>query len=231
MVDDAKPRSFRDRLFGTYHFSHQVDEVLTGRFPDILLLWIGHNSVDWKWQADACTHELTAKLSNVFVRRYEAQLRRLLHAALASNNRTVIVVFGLTNFGSFFRARTEAEALRTADKALFPHLESAYKHFMSMKPEYRGGMVQLAALFNDKLKSMIKRIGEQLSETNVRLVYSNVLAITDMDNTTLLNSIDAWHASILGHRRLADSAYPIVFDQAQFLGWDGTHKSSSLSQV
>jgi hypothetical protein len=51
MADDAKPRSFRDHLFGTYHFSHQVDEVLMERFPDILLLWIGRDSVDWKGQS------------------------------------------------------------------------------------------------------------------------------------------------------------------------------------
>jgi hypothetical protein len=218
MVDDGKPRSFRDHLFGTYHFSHQVDEVLMGRFPDILLLWIGHNSVGRKWQADAWTDELSTELSDVFARRYEVQLHRLLDAALGKNSRSAIVVFGLINFGSFFRV-TEAEAMRSADHSLFPHLESAYRHFASMKPEYRDGMVKLAMLLNDKLESMCKKIGEQLLDTNVRLVYSSVLSVMIMDNTTFINSIDWWSASIFWHSRLANRAFPIIFDQARLLGW------------
>lgn len=60
-VDSAKRRSVLNYLTGTYHFSHQVDEVLTGRFPDILLLWIGHNDVDWRWQLDSEIDSLTQK--------------------------------------------------------------------------------------------------------------------------------------------------------------------------
>jgi len=41
MVDPSK-RSVLTCLPGNYHFSHQVDEVLVGRFPDILLLWFGN---------------------------------------------------------------------------------------------------------------------------------------------------------------------------------------------
>jgi hypothetical protein len=221
LVDSAKRRSVLDHLTGTYHFSHQVDEVLTGRFPDVLLLWIGHNDVDWKWQADSCTRESLLELSNTFVHWYEAQLRRLLDGALRSDNRAVLVVFGLINFESFFQARAEAETLRGADSTLFPHLETAYRYFVSMRPEYRGGMIELAALFNEKLEVMCKRLSEQLSGMNVRLVYSNATSVTKMDNTTFLSSIDAWHASIHGHSILADSAYPIVYEQAQFLGWAG----------
>ena len=71
-----------------------------GQFPDILLLWIGHNSVGGKWQADAWTDELSTELSDVFARRYEVQLRRLLDAALGKNSRSAFVVFGLINFGA-----------------------------------------------------------------------------------------------------------------------------------
>jgi len=219
LVDRAKRRSALDHLTGTYHFSHQVDEVLTGQFPDILLLWIGHNDVDWRWQADSWTRESLLELSDAFVNRYEAQLRRLLDGALARDSRTVLVVFGLTNFKSFFRARAEAEAMRSADSSLFPHLESAYRYFVSMRPEYRGGMIELATLFNEKLEVMCKRLGEQLAGINARLIYSNAMSVTRMDSTTFLSSVDAWHVSMRGHGMLADSAYPILYEQAQFLGW------------
>jgi hypothetical protein len=227
-VDSAKRRSALNYLTGTYHLSHQVDEVLTGPFPNILLLWIGHNDVDWRWQIDSqidsLTQEAALQLSDAFVRRYETQLRRLLNGAQASETRSVIVVFGLGNIGSFFQARDEAEAIRRTDESLFPHLETAYRYFVSMRPEHRSGMIELVALFNDKLELMCKRLGEQLSGSKVRLVYSNAMSFTKMDSANVLSS-DGWHASIYGHSMLADSAYPIVFEQAQFLGWVATNVS------
>jgi hypothetical protein len=185
LVDSGKRRSALNHLTGAYHFSHQADEVLTGQFPDILLLWIGHNDVDWRWQADSWTRGSLLELSNAFIHRYEAQLRRLLDGALASDNRAVIVVFGLTNFKSFFEAHAEAETMRSVDSSLFPHLESAYRYFVSMRPEYRAGMIELAELFNEKLEIMCKRLGEQLSGTNTRLVYSNAMSVTRMDRRSL----------------------------------------------
>jgi hypothetical protein len=122
VVDDARRRSTLDSLAGTYHFSHQVDEVLLGKFPDILLLWIGNNSVDWRRSGDAASPKLLNELSNLFVQRYETQLRRLLNCALASNCRGSLVVFGLTNFRSFFRARAEAELMKKNNGPSFPYL-------------------------------------------------------------------------------------------------------------
>jgi len=228
MVDSAKDRTLLDRLKGTYHFSHQVDEVLTGQFPDILLLWIGHNDVDWRWQADSLTHESLHELSDAFVQRYEAQLRRLLDGALASENRVAIIVFGLVNFESFFEARAKAEDMRSTDKSLFPHLEVAYRYFVSMKPEYRKGMIELAAIFNKKLEIICKRLDEQLPGANVRLVYSDAMSVTRMDSASFLNSADAWHVSTLGHSRLAARAYPVVYEQAKFLGW-ANHQATEPS--
>ena len=94
------------------------------------------------------------ELSDSFIHAYEVQLRRLLDGALASGNRSVIIVFGLVDFASFFRARGEAESKREEDSSSFPHLETGYKSFVSMKAEYRGGMIELAVDFNDKLEEM-----------------------------------------------------------------------------
>jgi hypothetical protein len=221
-VNDTERRSAFDCLTGTYHFSHQVDEVLAGRFPDILLLWIGNNAVDWRSEGDTASPGLLLEMSTVFARRYEIELRRLLNGALGRDGHAVLVVFGLTNFESFFRGRAEAESAKGKDSSVFPHLESGYRHFVSMRPEYRDGMIKLSALLNGKLEAICRRLGEKLIGTNVRLVYSNAMSVARMDDTAFLSPVDAWHASIYGHGRLADSAYPIVYEQAQFLGWDGT---------
>jgi len=218
-VDNGHRRSILERVTNTWHFSHQVDEVLVGRFPDILLIWIGHNNVDWKSKANSRTHESFLALSDKFIDRYERQLRRLLNSALASNQPTAIVVFGLINFEAFFQAREEAESMRRVDGSLYPHLESGYRHFVSMKPEYRDGIKELASLCNQKLNVLCQRLGEQLSGTNVRLVYSNAMAVATVDSADSLCAVDAWHPSSYGHSVLADSAYPIVHDQAIFLDW------------
>jgi hypothetical protein len=94
MVDVDRRRSVLNHLMNTYHFCHQVDETLSGPFPDILLIWIGHNDIDWKWRADSLTSKSLLELSDSFIHAYEVQLRRLLDGALASGNRSVIIVFG-----------------------------------------------------------------------------------------------------------------------------------------
>ena len=230
MVDAGRRRSVHNRVTGTYHFCHQVDEVLSGPFPDILLIWIGHNDVDWRSRTEFLRPQILEELSDAFIYQYEAQLRRLLNSALASGRRSAIAVFGLTNFASFFHARAEAELMRSANDRLFPHLETGYKSFVSMKPEHRSGMVELAIHFNSKLEVMCNRLGEQLSGTEVRLVYSKAMSLTEMNGGTDLNSIDAWHPSIHGHSKLADSAYPTVYELAELMGWVGSYTAADVEK-
>jgi hypothetical protein len=93
------------------------------------------------------------QLANAFVERYEVQMRRLVAGALAANKASSIIVFGLINFESFFRARAEAEAKKDVNKRLFPYLENDYRYFISMEQQYRKGIIDLARLFNQRLES------------------------------------------------------------------------------
>jgi hypothetical protein len=160
-----------------------------------------------------------SRISDSFVDAYEIQLRRLIHGAIASDSASAIVVFGLMNFRMFFDARVEAEALRSSDSSLFPYLEAGYKSFVSMKPQHRAGMIELATHFNRKLEAMCNRLAAQLADTKVRLVYSNAMSLSSIESAADLSPIDAWHPSLDGHRKLATCAYPAVHEQAQFLGW------------
>jgi hypothetical protein len=51
MVDHERGRSgFFRRILGTRNFSGQINQLLrTQRFPDLILVSIGHNNVDWTW--------------------------------------------------------------------------------------------------------------------------------------------------------------------------------------
>lgn len=219
MVDVGQRRSIVNHLMGTYNFRDQVDEVLSGSFPSIVLLWIGHNDVDWMSKTDSLAPRTMSIISDAFVDAYEIQLRRLLDGAIAGGSASAIVVFGLVNFRTFFDARAEAEALQSNDDSLYPYLKAGYKSFVSMKPQHRAGMIELAVHFNQKLEAMCNRLAAQLADTKVRLVYSNAMSLSPIRSAADLSPIDAWHPSLDGHRKLATCAYPAVHEQAQFLGW------------
>jgi lysophospholipase L1-like esterase len=225
-VDADGSRTLSDLLTNTRHLSLQVDEVLLGEFPDLLLMWIGHNNLDWHTRLEELTHsrveELTDEscedLATEFINYYRHQLRRLLKGALRSKKRIVIVVYGLINFESFFQARAEAEGLRNADSTLYPYLEKDYDYFSSMKPKYRDGMVQLAKLCNDKLEKICSEIDEEFHRSDIRLVYSDALSRVDISTANMLNHSDAWHPSPSGHMKLAQSAYEPIKEEFSYLG-------------
>ena len=173
------------------------------------------------------TLESFEKLAEEFVDLYEVQLRRLLTGALASDKRAVILVFGLINFDSFFEARTEAGVRRAANRKLYPHLESGYRYFSALKPEYQEGMVDLARLYNQRLEALCQTLARQLSGTSTQVVYSNAMSAARFPSADLLSRVDAWHPSHYGHAVLADSAYPAVYEQATFLGWIGNTDATS----
>src|SRR5437899_9547495 len=49
MVDPENTEaSFFRRMVRTRNFSGQVDQILRAeRYPDLIMIWIGHNNIDW----------------------------------------------------------------------------------------------------------------------------------------------------------------------------------------
>lgn len=186
----------------------------------MLLIWIGHNNVDWRSHVDAFTVQTLVGLTDSFIYRYEIQLRRLLVAALASGKRSSIIVFGLVNFTSFFMARRETEERKTKEGSLFPYLEYDYRYFISLKPEFRDAITQLANRFNRELRVLCEKIGSELAGASVHLMYSDAMSVVTIDKADFLSPIDAWHPSIQGHKILADAACPTVYKEARLLGWN-----------
>jgi lysophospholipase L1-like esterase len=219
-VDAGGRHSFTDLITNAWHLSQQVDEVLAGEFPDLLLLWIGHNNMDWRSRVEKLMDEDCEALSAEFIECYERQMRRLIRGAAVGKKPTVIIVYGLINFASFFQARGEAERRRRMDPTKYPYLEKDYDYFASMKPEHRGGMIRLAEFYNKSLKDMCGKLGEEIRQSDVRLVYSDALSKTEIGGADMLNESDAWHPSRAGHRILADSAYEAIKEQLRYLGWE-----------
>ena len=141
LVDHEESRlNFFRRVLGTRNFSGQISQVLRARrFPDLVLISIGHNNIDWAWRCPP--DELNAperRLRNQcqqFRQNYTRQLRCLLGRARNEKHRVSVIVFGLINFESYFKGRESAERLRQSDRRLYPHLETTYKYFISFHPD------------------------------------------------------------------------------------------------
>jgi len=212
------------RILGTRNFSGQVGELVRARrFPDLILISIGHNSVDWAWQCPP--HELDTpeqrleRLSKELRQNYARELRRLADCACIQQHRVAIVVYGLINFESYFKGRAAAERLRESDTTLYPHLETTYKHLVSFHPRYRGNLIRLAAMVNEKLRAMVEEFNREFVDQSqrIQLRYSNALATADLSCAELLHPVDGWHASVEGHNVLGQAAFNDLRASLDFL--------------
>ena len=207
-----------------FNFSQQVDLILKEkRFPDLVLLWIGHNNLNWVHGVDPHQPEkVEARLQKIVanVRKdYERQLGRLVERAREQIQRTAFLVLGLVNFKSFFEARNAAEKLRKENPKLYPYFEVDYQHYESMKPEYRGNMVKLALMINKELRKMVGKFNRKLGvDSSVRLEYSDVLATVNLSDVEMIHRMDAWHPSTKGHNALAEAVFGALGPSLNFLG-------------
>jgi lysophospholipase L1-like esterase len=213
------------RILGTRNFSGQLGELLRARrFPDLILISIGHNNVDWAWRCPLDElhdpEERLERLSKEFRQNYVRELRRLLEGARIQRHRVAMVVYGLINFESYFKGREAAERLRESDTTLYPHLETTYKYFVSFHPAYRRNLIRLAAMVNEELRAMVEALNREFVNhtEDIQLRYSNALATADLSRAELLHPIDGWHASVEGHNVLADAAFSDLKASLEFLG-------------
>ncbi len=214
---------FIHMLGHTPHFAGQVDQTLKAkRFPDLLLIWIGNNNLDWLVGASpserAHPEEYLHDRARRFGEDYARQLRRLISRAESEDHPAAIVAFGLVNIEAFLRARQTAETLRAHNHNLFPYLEVDYRRCESMRPQYRQNITRFELLINRELKRAVDGLQDELQHyPKVRLQYSDAFSILDISNVALLNAHDAWHSSPEGHDYLAQTAFSALAPSLRFL--------------
>jgi lysophospholipase L1-like esterase len=225
LVDhEGKRQNFFRRILRTRNFSGQIGNLLMmKRYPDLILISIGHNNVDWAWRSP--TSELEQPESRLqrqsrdFRENFTRQMRRLIDRARMQRYRVAVMVYGLINFESYFKGREIAEYLRSQDPSRYPHLETTYKYFISFRPAYRSNLIRLARMVNRELRDMVSELNRELvAHTNLQLQYSDALATADLSQVQLLHAIDGWHASVEGHNVLADAAFRDLGPSLEFLG-------------
>ena len=225
MVDAEGERETRfRRMLGTRNLSGQINQLIRAkRFPDLVLISIGHNNVDWAWRCPTDELERSEERLQRHHRRFRElfvhRLQPLVDRARQQHHRVAIVVFGLINFESYFQGRAQAERLRAADSNLYPHLETTYNYLTSFRPKLRENVIRLAAMVNDELRAVVHEFNrESASNSNVQLRYSDALAMADLSRAELLHAVDGWHASAKGHNVLAEAAFRDLAPSLGFLG-------------
>jgi lysophospholipase L1-like esterase len=225
LIDHAGERqNFFRRILRTRNFSGQISRLLEAkRFPDLILISIGHNNIDWAWRSPPSELEQPEsrlqRQSRYFRENFARQMRRLIECARMQPHRVAVVVYGLVNFEAYFKGREAAERLRESDSGLYPHLETTYKYFTSFRPSYRSNLIRLAGMVNKELRAMVSELNRGLADNvKVQVRYSGALATADLSRVELLHRVDGWHASAQGHNVLAEAAFSDLGPSLEFLG-------------
>jgi len=214
----------RKKLVRARNFPGQSQQVLRRtRFPDLIMIWIGHNNLDWvhdlspeeRAQPEKRLEEIAAR----FRKNYTETLQALIDRAKTENHKVAIVVFGLANIEAYLKARRQAEILHNQNPKLYPHIEDGERTFESLKPPYRQNMARLASMLNGELQAMVGELNRQLQDsTTVRLQYSDGLTKVDLSRLELIHPVDAWHPSEEGHKALAEAGFNAILPSVEFLG-------------
>src|SRR5256885_11741770 len=217
------PENPRKKLVRARNFPGQVNQVLHAtRFPDLIMIWIGHNNLDWVHGVSSDERERPESrlrtLAAQFRLNYTESLQRLIDRAKMENHRVAIVIFGLANIDAYLQGRQKEEPLHASNAKLYPHLNSGTRSFESLKPPYQKNMARLALMMNAELRTMVADLKRQLNNTHhVHLEYSDALTKVDFSRLELINSVDGWHPSIEGHKVLADAAFNALRPSLVFL--------------
>jgi len=214
--------NLRKKLVRARNFPGQVNQVLHAtRFPDLIMIWIGHNNLDWvhglsseeREQPESRLQALAAQ----FRVNYTESLQRLIDRAKMENHRVAILIFGLANINTYLQGRRKEETLHAQNAKLYPHLNSGPRSFESMRPPYRKNMARLALMLNAELRTIVADLNRQLNKTGVHLEYSDALTKIDFSRLELINPVDGWHPSIEGHKVLAATAFNALRPSLLFL--------------
>jgi lysophospholipase L1-like esterase len=214
------------RLARTENLRRQIAEVTKAqRFPDVVLLWIGHNNTDWVNRLTEAERRDPSmglrRLAREFGASYADELEVLIDRAGKENHPVAVVVFGLADFRTFFEMRRKAAAIHASDPARYPYYDATCRYFEALQPANQANTTRLGVMMNDELRRMVARLRQQQeAHPNVRLEYSDALATINLSDLKTFNSLDAWHPSILGHDTLAKTALNAIGPSLTFVGVD-----------
>src|SRR3989344_2177965 len=205
---------FLGRLYNITSMIGQVDEVLRlPLFPEIVLIWTGHNELNWTIRKEKDFSKITAQ----FRQEFQKQLERLCGRALEQNRKAAIIVFEFISIRVLFHIRELAAKAREENPKLFPYFEKGYQMFESIKPEFKEQTIRLADMMNAEVEEAVRFCAQKYQSGKLQIVYSDSLSKMSTDSLEDITDVDGWHPSAKGQRQLAEAAWPVVQKQLDFL--------------
>jgi lysophospholipase L1-like esterase len=212
------------RLARTQNLRRQITQITHAkRFPDVILLWIGHNNTDWVKRLTEPERRAPSKglrrLAREFGASYADELEVMIDRAGKEKHPVAVVVFGLADFRTFFKMRRQAAAIHAHDPARYPYYDATCRYFEALQPANQRNTTQLGLMMNEELRKMVARLRRQRPvHPNVRLEYSDALARINLSDLRGFYPTDAWHPSVLGHDVVAKTAFNAIAPSLAFVG-------------
>ncbi len=213
-MNGASPldRTVANVLGNISNFSDQVDRLLKKReLPNLVLVWIGHNNLDWAYDLEHVEHlereKYLTDIPTLMADNLEQQLNRIRERSASAKEPTRIVVFGLLNLENMAVMREQARLEREANPEVFHYFEVPYTHFPSVRPEHQDVTVNLGRRVNEALNARLEemRVEGCWSETTLR--FSNALFHAPLTTLEMLHPKDGFHLSAEGHNVVADAIF------------------------
>ena len=221
---------FHKALTKVEDLSEQVSDILSEReLPNLLISWIGANNLNWlldlRKDPRLVPRTHVQELPYMIEAAYEEQMWRLLDRGLDQEYPVALMVFGLIDFPSYFQARDEAERLHAQNPELYPWIGRAYSAFEALKPSYRPLTLEVWKETNRLLEAMVDRLNARVASDprfrgNVQVFFSPALSELPIQVEDL-NDQDAWHPSVTGANRIAETALGAIHSPLEFLGLAG----------
>lgn len=194
--------------------SDQVDQLVEqDDFPNLILLWIGHNDVDWVTEKESLSEETRAMTDNEFLRNYAEkrahaylkQVDRIQKTAKTQNYPVSIIVLGLGDTRSILDLRNSLNPKK------YHGFHNIVARFPSLGEDYAEETIEMRNQINELLK---EKIQTRRTAANVNLIYFDVFARYRFKTESTLHQDDAFHLSSEGHSEFAS----MIFDELTLKG-------------
>lgn len=214
-------RSSDLQAIGIHYIDGQIRQLKTLKeCPNLILLWAGHNDLHIQLGYEQGTTESHSMRADPL--RIGQDLSDLASFAAAHNQRTAIVVFGLTDPISTVRLADSTRAANAKDPNSYPSFPLLYSFFLGFHPNYQSDYVRDARHYSDLLQLGVARANQTLRteglQSKVIVYYSDALSQPFEPNLSLVNPDDGIHPSNEGKNQIAAQAFHGIEPALIFLG-------------
>ena len=195
------------------------------RTPDLTLIWIGHNNLDFLAGKRALGNydQVAKEIEEKFLLNFREGLLHLIQSLQAKPESRAIIVYGLINPEASRQARESARKRKVENPRRYPYFERSEQWFLPLKTQYGDQLNELSRNLSRGLEELVGELNATVlvAYPHLRLIYSDATAVMDFSNADNLSEIDGWHASDQGKQVIAAALFEGIQPALGFLKLSG----------